>query len=265
MKTSLQLCSASRALIFSVLLSLFAPGSLLAQVSIWTWHGDNLDDNWRTGLNAAESTLTPSIVTSAHFGQICSYGVDGQVYAQPLVLANATINTVNYSSVVYVATQNDSVYLFDGTNCSLIASAVTGTGTSLIPSTEIAVLCGSIGSGGCGTIKPKVGILGTPVIDENTNHIYLVTYSTDGTTFYHRVHALFTGLVSGTTALAEDTTYTNGNQYGVTVSSGSFSPSFSSATHIQRPGCLRSLQMIFETCCSASCNGSSSKRTTFRS
>ena len=52
---------------------------------------------------------------------------------------------------------------------------------TLIPSGESAVDCHNIGGMNCGTISPKVGILGTPVIDENTNHIYLVTYSTDGT------------------------------------------------------------------------------------
>jgi hypothetical protein len=38
--------------------------------------------------------------------------VDGQVYAQPLVLWDS----VNSRNVVYVVTQNDSIYMFDGTN-----------------------------------------------------------------------------------------------------------------------------------------------------
>jgi hypothetical protein len=223
---------------------------LTAQVNIWTWHGDNGDDNWRTGQNAAETTLTPTStsVNKNYFGKICSAGVDGQVYAQALVLGNATINHVNYSSVVYVATQNDSVYLFDGTNCNVIASALSaggGTVSGLLPSGEAAVPCGNIGAGNCGIFNPKVGILGTPVIDENTNHIYLITYSCDnscstgaGTNYYHRVHALFTGLSTGS-ALTEDTTYTGGSSFGVVVSSGSsFMPVFSSHHHIQRPGLL---------------------------
>jgi hypothetical protein len=94
-----------------------------------------------------------------------------------------------------VVTQNDSIYMFDGTNipqnkiCTLVAS-----NTSLIPSGETAVACGNIGGQNCLTIKPTVGILGTPVIDEKTNHIYLVTYSQTTTTYRHQIHALFTGL-----------------------------------------------------------------------
>jgi hypothetical protein len=101
----------------------------------------------------------------------------------------------------------------------------------------VAVACGNIGSGMCDTIKPTVGILGTPVVDENTNHIFLVTYSqilqNGALTYYHRIHALFTGL-GGTTALAEDTTY-NSPQI---ISSGASNPPFIPATHIQRPGLL---------------------------
>lgn len=80
-----------------------------------------------------------------------------------------------------------------------------------------------------------MGILGTPVIDERTNHIYLVTYSQSGSNFYHRLHALFTGAASGTIPLTEDTTYNS----PVLISSGSsFVPAFVSANHIQRPGLL---------------------------
>lgn len=239
------LCFLSRWVPLLVLSCVF---QLAAQVNVWTWHGDNLDDNWRTGQNAAEASLTPSNVNKTGFGQLCSAGVDGQVYAQPLVLGNVTINHVNYSSVVYVTTQNDSVYLFDGTNCNVIASAIsagTGTVSGLLPSGEAPVPCGNIGAGQCSVIKPSVGILGTPVVDESTNHIYLVTYSCDnscstgaGTNYYHRVHALFTG-VGGKPALTEDTTYTGGGSFGVVVSSGSsFTPAFSSHHHIQRPGLL---------------------------
>ena len=76
-----------------------------AQVDVWTWH----NDNWRSGQNASESTLTPSNVNSTKFGKICSAGVDGQIYAEPLVLSgNLTILGNPYTTVVYVATMNDS-------------------------------------------------------------------------------------------------------------------------------------------------------------
>ncbi len=94
-----------------------------AQVNATTWQYNN----WRTGQNTSETTLTTTNVRENSFGKICSASVDGQIYAQPLVLWNSSTN----KNVVYVVTQNDSIYAFDGTNCSLIAS-----NTSLIPSTE---------------------------------------------------------------------------------------------------------------------------------
>jgi hypothetical protein len=208
---------------------------LLAQspappVNVWTWH----NDNGRTGQNAGETILKLTNVNKTSFGQLCSYPVDGQVYAQPLVLWDSARSR----NLVYVVTQNDSIYVFDGTTapvnkvCPLVAS-----NTILIPAGETAVDCHNIGGKNCQTIAPTDGILGTPVVDENTNHIYLVTHSqlvqNGVTNYYHRIHALFTGL-GGTTPLAEDTTY-NSPQ---TISSGSFTPTFSALTHIERPGLL---------------------------
>lgn len=202
------------------------------KINVWTWH----NDNGRTGQNVAETTLKPNNVNKSGFGQLCSYAVDGQVYGQPLVLWDPT----NNRNLVYVVTQKDSVYMFDGTNiapgnqCTLLASDVTGTSTSLLPSGQTAVSCLGIGSKKCDTISPTVGILGTPVIDEKTNHIYLVTYSQDTTpNYYYAIHALNTGLGTGT-ALQEDKSYNS----PWTISSGSFSPAFNSQLHIQRPGLL---------------------------
>jgi site-specific DNA-adenine methylase len=47
---------------------------------IYTYHYDNM----RTGLNAAETILTPANVNSATFEKIYSDAVDGQMYAEPL-------------------------------------------------------------------------------------------------------------------------------------------------------------------------------------
>src|ERR1700756_217391 len=45
-------------------------------------------DNARTASNDAERTLKPLNVTSAAFGKLGSYDVDGQVVGQPLYLSN---------------------------------------------------------------------------------------------------------------------------------------------------------------------------------
>src|SRR5579872_782125 len=57
-------------LFFWFRLHLLAPQVSQGQTGVWTWH----NDNWRTGQNTGEATLTPSNVNSRNFGQICSYG-----------------------------------------------------------------------------------------------------------------------------------------------------------------------------------------------
>jgi hypothetical protein len=52
-------------------------------------------DHGRTGQNLREGVLTSSTVSSTggkNFGQLCHANLDGQVYAQPLVVTNVTIN-----------------------------------------------------------------------------------------------------------------------------------------------------------------------------
>ena len=83
-------------------------------------------DSQSTGANLTETQLTPSNVNAADFGQLYNTPVDGQVYAEPLVLTNVTItagpNTVGtpgtYNSVVFVATQHDSLYAINAANGS---------------------------------------------------------------------------------------------------------------------------------------------------
>src|SRR6516162_2095935 len=97
-------CVAGLAVIFVLF-----PATVQAQLSVLTWHNNNL----RTGLNWHETILTPSNVNSTQFGKICTLNVDGQILAQPLYVANRTIPGKGTHNVVYVATENDSVYAFD--------------------------------------------------------------------------------------------------------------------------------------------------------
>ena len=71
------------------------------------------NDNFRTGQNLAESILTPSTVTPSQFGLLFTDAIDAAAYAQPLYVPNVSIPGQGTHNVVYVATENDSVYAFD--------------------------------------------------------------------------------------------------------------------------------------------------------
>ena len=79
-------------------------------VKVLTWGYDP----YKTQQNLNEVTLVKTALqsTTNKFGQLCNISVDGQVYAQPLVVTDVRFNgvTTPYTSVLYVVTQNDSVY-----------------------------------------------------------------------------------------------------------------------------------------------------------
>ncbi|HTJ29026.1 MAG TPA: L-type lectin-domain containing protein, partial [Acidobacteriaceae bacterium] len=156
-----------------------------AQVNVTTFH----NDIGRTGQNLNETILTPANVKSG-FGKLFSQTVDGQVYAQPLYLSGVTINGAKHN-VVYVATENDSVYAFDadtngGSNssplwmASMLASAHgAGAGAQPIPYLMVS-----------SDIQPIYGITGTPVIDVTTKTMYVVSKTYESSKIYQRLHAL---------------------------------------------------------------------------
>src|SRR5436189_5245575 len=80
-------------------------------VSVLTQHNDNT----RAGWNDTETALTTSNVNVQQFGKVFTLPVDGEVYAQPLVIGHLSIGGGNHN-VVYVATINNTLYAFDGDN-----------------------------------------------------------------------------------------------------------------------------------------------------
>jgi Legume lectin domain/Chitobiase/beta-hexosaminidase C-terminal domain len=163
-----------------------APGTLAQNVV--TEHYDNA----RTGLNPVESILTPSNVNTSSFGKLFSQSVDSQIYAQPLYMAGLTIPGKGVHNVVFVATENDSVYAFDadnngGANAAplwqvslLIATHGAGNGAAPFPATDVSST----------DIQPIIGITSTPVIDPSTNTLYVVSATKEGTAYFQRLHAL---------------------------------------------------------------------------
>src|SRR5580704_428214 len=150
---------------------LLCAGGAVAQ-NVTTEHYDNA----RTGLNTNESILNTSNVNTNSFGKIFSQSVDGQIYAQPLYMAGLTISGKGTHNVVFVATENDSVYAFDADNNG---------GANALPLWQISFLTSSHGAASGATtipngdvsstdIQPVIGITATPVIDPSTNTLYLV-------------------------------------------------------------------------------------------
>lgn len=144
-------------------------------VNIPTWHADSS----RSGLNPGEIALNNSNVSPGKFGKLFSYGVDGYVYGEPLIMSNVNINGGTHN-VVYVATENDSVYAFDSDN---YGSGAPLWHVSLLNQGETPITGG--------VIKPLQGVTSTPVIDPATNTIYVVSAQTapDGTSTF-RLNAL---------------------------------------------------------------------------
>src|SRR5580692_11322933 len=82
------------------------------QTAVTTYHYDN----YRTGWNQSESALTPANVKAKLFGLLQTVKLDDQVDAQPLVVPGVQITAGNFQGthdVVYVATENNSIYAID--------------------------------------------------------------------------------------------------------------------------------------------------------
>ena len=90
-------------------LMLLAAPPARAQVAVLTQRYDNQ----RTGLNLAETTLTQANVSPQTFGKVFSLPVDGQLYAQPLIVPQVVIPDAGTHDLVILATEHDSVYAYD--------------------------------------------------------------------------------------------------------------------------------------------------------
>jgi hypothetical protein len=151
---------------------------------VFTYHNDIARD----GRNLNETVLTTGNVNTTQFGKLFSYPVDGRIYGQPLYVPNVSIPNQGTHNVVYVVTENDSIFAFDADGLqstplwqlSFLSSGVT-------PINEVTQI-------GCNNLGGQVGITSTPVFDPATNGIYLVasTAETAGSTtnFVQRLHAL---------------------------------------------------------------------------
>jgi hypothetical protein len=165
----------------SVLAALFAACLVPAAFSqnVLTYHNNNA----RTGLNAAETTLTLSNVNSASFGKLFTVTVDGLVDGEPLYLSAVPIPGSGTHNLLIVVTENDSVYAFDAdTGGAIWHISTLGAGET------------SSDDRGCSQVTPQIGITSTPVIRRpagSNGVIYTVAMSKNSSgDYFQRLHAL---------------------------------------------------------------------------
>ncbi|MFY9844110.1 MAG: hypothetical protein WA718_04980 [Terriglobales bacterium] len=201
----------------AALLAFISATALLAsaQTAVTTYH----NDNYRTGWNQHESVLTPANVTNKTFGRLQTVKLDDQVDAQPLVVPGVLITAGAYQGthdVVYVATENNTVYAIDAQTGTVLLSPNFGTpvGYPL----------------GCTNNGPRVGINSTPVIDLSSNTLYVMVYTRDTKGPAYRLHALDLGSLTDKVTpqvVAASQTLNNGTTFN-----------FNATYQRQRPGLL---------------------------
>ena len=142
----------------ALLLSLAVPFSSPAAADYTTANSDT----FRTGWDQNEAGLAPASVSAPDFGQLFSTTVDGQVYAQPIVVGGTVIT----------ATENNWIY---GMNA---ATGVVTWSRNVGPAWPASAI-------GCGDLVPNIGITSTPVYDAASNSVYFIAKVNDGADANH--------------------------------------------------------------------------------
>ena len=163
-----------------------------SSVTILTYHNDNM----RTGQNLHETILNAASLKN-QFGLLGTITVDGPVDAEPLYVGGMRINGAMHN-VLFIATENDSVYAFDADDLTELWQNKLLSGMGESPSDDH----------GCDQVEPTIGITSTPVIDLHAGPngtIFVVAMSRSGASYYQRLHALdlATGLDRMTAAVIE--------------------------------------------------------------
>lgn len=229
---------------FFFLFSLMIATGVYAQKSVFTQHNDIN----RTGWYDNETVLTKNNVRAGSFGKIFTRSVDDQIYAQPLVKLGLAIPGKGIKNVVFVCTVNNSIYAFDADSANVSTPYwqinLTPAHSRVINKNDETGACG----GFYNDFSGNMGIVGTPVIDSNTNTMYVVSRSVDtisGTkVFKQYLHALVltTGAekTNSPVLIAAVVNGTGDGSFGGTVS-------FSALHNNQRGGLLLSNGVVYIT------------------
>jgi len=146
---------------------------------VLTYHNNNA----RTGENLGETQLTPTNVNVNSFGKLFVMPVDGKVDAQPLYVSQVALSDNSRHNLLFVATEHDTVYAFDGDTGKKIWQV------SLLGPDET-----TSDPRACDQVVPEIGITATPVIDRKSGphgSLYAIAMSKDSAgNYFQRLHAL---------------------------------------------------------------------------
>jgi hypothetical protein len=172
-------------------LTAILPAQTPTPVPVLTWRYDLT----HAGQNTKETALTPSNVNVNTFGKLFSVTVDSTAYAQPLYVPGLKMSDGQLHNVLFVATENDSIYAFDADSNGgkdagplwqitlLDAAHGAGSGATAVPAD-------SQGIAPQGDIGPTIGITGTPTINPATNTMYVVGNTKENGAYFSRLHAI---------------------------------------------------------------------------
>jgi hypothetical protein len=200
-------------------LGVAAPGA--AAQDVLTYHGDTL----RTGWFSSETQLTVGNVNAVSFGLLHTVVVDGRVDVEPLYVSQLAIPGKGVHNVLFVATENDSLYRIDADTGKILGHRKFGVA---VPDSY---------KNYDDNVFPIMGVLGTPVIDRAAGLIYLVSDTYNGRKDFFRLHAISITtmqdvmpyvLIQVSARLADGTTW-------------NFNPKF----HLQRSGLLEANSSIY--------------------
>ncbi len=151
---------------------LFATAGSMASALAVTVYTRSYDEN-RTGWNRNETVLKPANVTPSTFHKVGELRVDDKIEASALYVA--AVNTgAGTRDLVIVATTNNTVYAFDANTNTQIWAKSLGTAVQGIKA----------------ALYDKWGITSTPVVDTDTNTLYVVRLAWEGNNKVYRLYGL---------------------------------------------------------------------------
>lgn len=147
----------------------------------------NRYNNNRDGVNASEDDLTPTSIGTNTFGKLFTRTVDGDLYAQPLIVSDLKVAGA-WRNVVYLATSRNWVYAYDADDPAAHIPLWTRQLGPPVPREAINPTYANFGD--------EIGITGTPVIqrtsDGGTIFVAVKTFRPGfgDRGFSYRLHAL---------------------------------------------------------------------------